>query len=70
MIATNDNWEVGGSTTGQIAATSAQVGAFALVAGSKDAALLVTLQPGSYTVQITGVGNTSGVALIEIYDTQ
>jgi hypothetical protein len=68
-IATNDNWETGASA-GQIAATSAQVGAFALVAGSRDAALLVTLQPGSYTVQITGVGNTAGVALIEIYDTQ
>jgi hypothetical protein len=69
VIASNDNWETGLSA-GQITAASAQVGAFPLVAGSRDAAMLVTLQPGSYTVQITGVGNTSGVALIEIYDTQ
>jgi hypothetical protein len=69
VIATNDNWETG-TVLGQIATTSAQVGAFALVPGSRDAALVVALQPGSYTVQITGVGNTTGVALVEIYDTQ
>lgn len=69
VVASNDNWETG-TTLGQIATTSAQVGAFPLTAGSRDAALVVTLQPGSYTVQITGVGNTSGVALVEIYDTQ
>ena len=69
-IASNDNWESGISTAAQISSASAQVGAFALPAGSKDAALLITLQPGSYTVQVTGVGNTTGVALIELYDTQ
>jgi PKD repeat protein len=70
VIASNDNWETGTTSSAQLTTTSAQVGAFALTAGSKDASLLVTLQPGSYTVQITGVGNTTGVALIEIYDTQ
>jgi hypothetical protein len=44
------------------------VGAFALEAASRDAVLLVTLEPGSYTAQISGVGNTTGVALVEIYD--
>ena len=47
---------------------AAQVGAFALTAGSKDAALLVTLQPGAYTVVVSGVGGTAGVALVEVYD--
>jgi PKD repeat protein len=70
LVATDDNWETGSSTSAQIVAASAQVGAFALVAGSKDAALLVTLQPGAYSVQVTGVGATSGVALVEVYDTQ
>jgi hypothetical protein len=69
-IASNDNWENGTSTAAQIAAASARVGAFALPAGSRDAALLITLQPGAYTVLVTGVGDTAGVALIEIYDTQ
>jgi hypothetical protein len=32
--------------------------------------MLVTLQPGLYTVIVTGVGSTTGVALVEVYDTQ
>ena len=68
-IATNDDWETGASSAAQITAASVRVGAFALQAGSKDAALLVTLEPGTYTVQVTGVANTTGVALVEIYDT-
>ena len=46
----------------------AAVGAFPLQASSKDAALLVELQPGAYTVQVSGVGGTTGVALIEVYE--
>ncbi len=69
QIANNDNWSSNsGTTTAQFTTAFAQVGAFGLTAGSKDAALLMTLQPGSYTIQVTGVGNTSGVALVEIYD--
>jgi PKD repeat protein len=70
QIASNDNWETGTSTAAQISAATAQVGEFPLSPGSKDAALLITLQPGLYTVVVTGVGNTTGVALVEIYDTQ
>lgn len=69
-IATNDNWETGTSTAAQITTACAQVGAFALTSGSKDAAMLITLQPGLYTVVVGGVGNTTGVALVEIYDTE
>jgi uncharacterized delta-60 repeat protein len=43
------------------------VGAFALPATSKDAALLATLPPGAYTAQCSGVGGTTGVALVEVY---
>jgi hypothetical protein len=35
-----------------------------------DGALLLTLQPGAYTAQVTGVSTTTGIALIEIYDVQ
>jgi hypothetical protein len=70
QIASNDNWETGTNTAAQISTAAAQVGEFPLSPGSKDAALLVTLQPGIYSVAVTGVGNTTGVALIEIYDTQ
>jgi PKD repeat protein len=68
LIAANDDWSTGPSPAAQIAAAAAQVGAFALPDGSKDAALLLTLQPGAYTVVVTGAGGASGVALVEIYD--
>ena len=64
VINSNDNWGGGAAIT----AAAANVGAFALDGASRDAVLLVTLQPGSYTAQVSGVGNTTGVALVEIYD--
>jgi sugar lactone lactonase YvrE len=63
-IGANDNW--GG--TAELTAAFGQVGAFALPAASRDAALLATLQPGSYTVQVSGVGGTTGVAIVEVYE--
>ncbi|MFM1746864.1 MAG: hypothetical protein RLZZ188_530 [Verrucomicrobiota bacterium] len=60
----NDNWGGGSS----LAAAFTQVGAFALAPDSRDAALLVTLEPGNYTVQVSGAGGTTGVALIEVYE--
>ena len=45
-----------------------QTGAFGLPAASKDAALLVTLQPGAYTAQVSGAAGTTGVALVEVYE--
>jgi outer membrane protein assembly factor BamB len=65
----NDNW---GATTGGTAALAnafLAVGAFALPSSaSRDAVLLVTLPPGSYTAQVSGVNNTTGVALVEVYE--
>jgi uncharacterized repeat protein (TIGR03806 family) len=64
-ISTNDNWSDGDSTNSAAAAQS--VGAFTLPAGSRDAALLLTLAPGAYTAQLSGVADTTGVGLIELY---
>jgi hypothetical protein len=69
-IASDSGWGNGVSTAVQISAVSAQVGAFPLPSGSKDSALLLTLQPGSYTVVVTSASNATGVALIEVYATQ
>jgi hypothetical protein len=44
------------------------VGAFGLPAASRDAAVLTSLTPGSYTVQVSGVGGATGEALVEIYE--
>ena len=65
VIASNDNW--GGDA--QLTAAGSSVGAFAFAsATSKDAMLLITLAPGAYTVQASGVAGSSGSALIEVYD--
>ena len=48
----------------------AQVGAAPLAAGSADAALLVTLQPGAYSIEVSSVSGSTGVVLLELYDTQ
>ena len=63
-ITENDNW--GGVP--QLSTTFFNVGAFPLTAASRDAVLLVTLAPGSYTAQVSGVGATTGVALVEVYE--
>jgi hypothetical protein len=63
-IAGNDNW----GDDPAVAAAATQAGAFPLNAGSKDAAAVVTLNPGLYTVVVTGVGSATGAVLIEIYE--
>ncbi len=62
MMQENDDWSGTETST-----TSAQVGAFPLNAGSRDAAFVQTLSPGAYSVHVLGNGG-SGIALAEIYD--
>jgi glucose/arabinose dehydrogenase/mono/diheme cytochrome c family protein len=64
VIGNNVRW--GG--TPSMRAAFASTGAFPLADDSRDAALLVTLSPGAYTVQATSSDRTTGVALIETYD--
>lgn len=59
-IGENDDWAASTLSAQQ------SVGAFALTAGSRDAVLVHDVQPGSYTVQVTG--GTTGVALVEVYE--
>jgi hypothetical protein len=66
-IATNDDWESGRSA-GAVEIAAARAGAFPLPRASRDAALLVTLAPGAYTVVVTGTNVGTGIALVEIYD--
>lgn len=62
-VAENDNWD------GSIAATFSSVGAFALTPGSKDSALIATLNAGSsFTAQVKGSDGGTGEALIEVYE--
>jgi len=50
-----------------IETTSASVGAFALTANSGDCVLLLTLQPGSYTAEVSSANGSTGIALVEVY---
>lgn len=62
----NDNDDWAGDPV--LDATSKSVGAFDLPLGSTDAVLLVTLPPGGYTAQVSGVGGTTGIGLVEVYE--
>ncbi|MCX6953540.1 MAG: matrixin family metalloprotease [Verrucomicrobia bacterium] len=69
-VAQNDNWgeQANAANVALIRTAMAAVGAFALKEGSRDAALLLDLPPGSYTVQVAGVRDATGVALVEVYE--
>jgi hypothetical protein len=77
-IAFNQGWTTQASVVGSpypaanattVANDIAACGAFAYPAGgSNDTAVVLTLPPGGYTVQISGAGGTSGTALVEIYE--
>ncbi len=63
-IATNVGW--GG--VARFAEAFSRVGAFPLGPPHGDAALLVDLEPGSYTLLLSSAFGGSGVAMVEIYD--
>jgi hypothetical protein len=67
VVATAAEW---GSATNVDAIRSAttRVNAFAFPDGSLDAAMLLALDPGVYSLQVTGADGGTGVALIEVYE--
>jgi hypothetical protein len=66
VVATNTGWGTNSNPTA-ISTAALEVGAFALPSSSADSALLLTLAPGAYTVQITSAKGNSGIALFEAY---
>jgi hypothetical protein len=64
LIASNAGWKNSAAVTAAASAT----GAFALQPGSADAALVLTLPAGTYTAQVSGAGDTTGIALVEVYE--
>ena len=60
----------GVTATVATAADMNSVGAFAFLSGSADAALKLTLPPGSYTAEVAGADGGTGVALVEVYEMQ
>jgi len=61
LVSLNDNW--------QTDPNAAQIQSEGLAPGNPaESALRATLSPGSYTAIVRGANNTTGVALVEIYD--
>lgn len=63
IVAQNDDWNNGVTVT----TTAQALGAFPL-SSTADAALMVTLPPGVYTATVSGVNDTTGIALVEVYE--
>jgi len=78
VIAENDNWETtlplcqnsglscGGAA--QITATGLDPCVGNLTGCSSEAAILITLDPGPYTAIVSGVGGSTGVGLVEVFE--
>lgn len=62
VLATQEGWEA------SLKPLFAQLGASALPDHSADAALRLSLMPGPYSVQVTGIGSPRGIALVEVYE--
>jgi hypothetical protein len=61
MIGFNDNW-------GQSADSAAIAQSGVAPADANESAILMTLAPGSYTVVLAGTNQTTGTAVVEVYD--
>ena len=69
LIASNDNWRttiIGGIITSDQGADIRNSG-YAPTDG-RESAIIADLPPGNYTAILRGVNNTTGVALVEVYD--
>lgn len=63
ILASNSGWSTAANAA-DINAAFASTYAFPLPQGSLDSAVLITLQPGAYTAQVSG----RGAVLIEVYE--
>jgi hypothetical protein len=60
VIGSNDDWQSAGNAADVTASGFAPSNAL-------ESALLVTLQPGAYTVIVSGVGGGTGVGIVEVF---
>ena len=69
LIASNDNWQltiIGGIITSHQGVEIRQSGH--APGNPLESAIIADLPPGNYTAIVRGVNNTTGVALVEVYD--
>ena len=75
IVARNNDWGEGENDSAEarakrrrLAEAARDAGAFSFNERSMDSALIAELAPGSYTARVSGLGKTSGVALVEVYE--
>jgi hypothetical protein len=61
IIAENDNWQSASNVSELMASTIPPT-------DPKEAAILIRLEPGNYTTVVSGVDNSTGIALVEVYE--
>jgi hypothetical protein len=67
IIRDNFSWGTGNDPA-MINAAETATGAFALPSGSADSSILIVLPPGTYTAEVSGANNATGVGLVEVYE--
>jgi hypothetical protein len=69
LIASNDNWQttILGGIIANNQVSSIQNSGHAPTEAT-ESAIIANLPPGNYTAIVRGVSNTTGVALVEVYD--
>ena len=68
-LASNDGWATDDATAQRLATAFDRAGAFRFAdKTTRDAALLLTLVPGVYTLRVSSGSGTPGATLIEVYD--
>ena len=69
LLATNARWNTGPENLTRLTAAFDQVGAFRLVdEESHDTAVVLSVAPGAYTVQVKSADGAPGAVLLEVYD--
>jgi hypothetical protein len=69
LVVENNGWAATPANLAEVSAAAARTGAFPFAANSgNDAAVVLTLAPGAYSMQVQDRAGTGGVALAEIYD--
>jgi alpha-tubulin suppressor-like RCC1 family protein len=66
LIAENDNW----AQDSAVVDCMARLGFDPLPVGSLDAAMVLTVPPGAYTVSLVGKNDSTGVGMIEVYEVE
>lgn len=67
VLATNEDWSSTTANRTAVTEAAARTGAFPYEVGSRDAALVLDLQPGEYTFMVQGAPGTTGEVLLEVY---